>query len=273
GDDGGDRHTLAHELTHVIQQRRGPVAGTDDGGGLRISDPSDRYEREAEANATRVMSRPAPDRAVPQEPDHREARPAGPSPSVQRMMTPEEFKEETSVPNKMRGRSAITKVDRGLEEYSSLGRDLAAQLVALTRLVDLCRTYMEGREASPRYAGVEKLRGEAAAELGLLETVPKELPRARTDDAAASDEEVAQVFRELLAHADKLMGPGGRNATFADHMNRLNIPGEAQATARKLTAGGFDALMRTFVGKLEEMRGDQLLPAVTRRVLEEILPL
>lgn len=56
GDGGGDRHTLAHELTHVIQQRQGPVAGTDNGSGLKVSDPSDRFEREAEANATRAMS-------------------------------------------------------------------------------------------------------------------------------------------------------------------------------------------------------------------------
>lgn len=56
GEGGGDRHTLAHELTHVIQQRQGPVAGTDNGTGLRVSDPSDRFEREAEANATRLMS-------------------------------------------------------------------------------------------------------------------------------------------------------------------------------------------------------------------------
>ncbi|MFC4507224.1 MULTISPECIES: DUF4157 domain-containing protein [Streptomyces] len=55
GDGGGDRHTLAHELTHVIQQRQGPVAGADNGAGLQVSDPSDRFEREAEANATRVM--------------------------------------------------------------------------------------------------------------------------------------------------------------------------------------------------------------------------
>ncbi|MFJ5074065.1 DUF4157 domain-containing protein [Streptomyces sp. NPDC088553] len=58
GDGGGDKHTLAHELTHVIQQRQGPVAGTDNGSGLKVSDPSDRFERAAEANATRVMSRP-----------------------------------------------------------------------------------------------------------------------------------------------------------------------------------------------------------------------
>ncbi|MFF1375591.1 DUF4157 domain-containing protein [Streptomyces sp. NPDC058308] len=61
GDGGADRHTLAHELTHVIQQRQGPVAGTDNGAGLRVSDPSDRFEREAEANAHRVLSGPAPE--------------------------------------------------------------------------------------------------------------------------------------------------------------------------------------------------------------------
>ncbi|WP_438490184.1 eCIS core domain-containing protein [Streptomyces sp. S186] len=56
GDGGSDRHTLAHELTHVIQQRQGPVAGTDVGTGLKVSDPCDRFERAAEANAIRVMS-------------------------------------------------------------------------------------------------------------------------------------------------------------------------------------------------------------------------
>ncbi|MFD0078534.1 DUF4157 domain-containing protein [Streptomyces sp. NPDC127166] len=60
GEGGADKHTLAHELTHVIQQRQGPVAGADNGDGLKVSDPSDRYEREAEANATRVMSGPTP---------------------------------------------------------------------------------------------------------------------------------------------------------------------------------------------------------------------
>ncbi|MFJ8327379.1 eCIS core domain-containing protein [Streptomyces anulatus] len=59
GDGGNDKHTLAHELTHVIQQRQGQVAGTDTGDGLRVSDPSDRFERAAEANATRVMRAPA----------------------------------------------------------------------------------------------------------------------------------------------------------------------------------------------------------------------
>ncbi|GAA3037186.1 hypothetical protein GCM10020000_13750 [Streptomyces olivoverticillatus] len=47
---------MAHELTHVIQQRRGQVAGTDTDHGFAVSDPDDRFEREAEANASRVMS-------------------------------------------------------------------------------------------------------------------------------------------------------------------------------------------------------------------------
>lgn len=49
---------LAHELTHVVQQRSGPVEGTSTGGGIKVSDPSDRFEREASANADRVMSAP-----------------------------------------------------------------------------------------------------------------------------------------------------------------------------------------------------------------------
>jgi hypothetical protein len=54
------RVTLAHELTHVVQQRSGPVDGTSAPGGIKVSDPSDRFEREASANAERVVIAPAP---------------------------------------------------------------------------------------------------------------------------------------------------------------------------------------------------------------------
>lgn len=60
GDGATGAHTLAHELTHVIQQRQGPVAGADNGGGLSVSDPADRFERAAEADARRVTSGSAP---------------------------------------------------------------------------------------------------------------------------------------------------------------------------------------------------------------------
>jgi hypothetical protein len=57
--DSGKR-MLAHELTHVVQQRSGPVAGTPATGGIKISHPSDRFEQAAEASADRVMSLNAP---------------------------------------------------------------------------------------------------------------------------------------------------------------------------------------------------------------------
>ncbi|MGI5281994.1 DUF4157 domain-containing protein [Nonomuraea polychroma] len=50
------RHLLAHELTHVLQQRSGPVDGTDTGAGVSVSHPDDRFERQAAATADQVMS-------------------------------------------------------------------------------------------------------------------------------------------------------------------------------------------------------------------------
>ncbi|WP_399553199.1 DUF4157 domain-containing protein [Streptomyces sp. gCLA4] len=90
GAGGNDKHTLAHELTHVIQQRQGPVAGTDNGAGLKVSDPSDRFEREAEANASRVM---APGHRATAD-VQRQAAPSaagGSHPAVQRVANPQDL--------------------------------------------------------------------------------------------------------------------------------------------------------------------------------------
>ena len=38
---------LAHELTHVVRERRGPVDGSPAPGGIRLSDPGDRFEQAA----------------------------------------------------------------------------------------------------------------------------------------------------------------------------------------------------------------------------------
>jgi len=76
---------LAHELTHVAQQRSGPVDGTSAPGGIKVSDPSDRFEREAAATAEQAMSTPLP--AAP-------AGVAGGAGSVQRQEAPEEKEEE-----------------------------------------------------------------------------------------------------------------------------------------------------------------------------------
>lgn len=90
GQGGADKHTLAHELTHVIQQRQGPVAGTDNGGGLRVSDPGDRFEREAEANAQRVMGAAVPVQRA--EGSTGGATAAAGTPDVQRVATAEAAK-------------------------------------------------------------------------------------------------------------------------------------------------------------------------------------
>ena len=50
------QRTLAHELAHVVQQRAGPVAGTEAPGGIRLSDPSDIFERAADQAADQVTS-------------------------------------------------------------------------------------------------------------------------------------------------------------------------------------------------------------------------
>ena len=56
--EGSSAHerTLAHELTHVVQQRSGPVEGTPAPGGISVSSPSDRFERAAETTADQVIS-------------------------------------------------------------------------------------------------------------------------------------------------------------------------------------------------------------------------
>jgi hypothetical protein len=59
GTDEGKR-TLAHELTHVVQQSAGPVAGTEAAGGIRLSDPNDEFEQAADATADAAMAGAGP---------------------------------------------------------------------------------------------------------------------------------------------------------------------------------------------------------------------
>lgn len=85
------RTTLAHELTHVIQQREGPVEGTEAPGGIRVSDPSDRFEREAVANADRVLAdAPAPATAPEAASPLAVAAAPASAPAVQRAATEDE---------------------------------------------------------------------------------------------------------------------------------------------------------------------------------------
>ncbi|MDQ1531796.1 MAG: hypothetical protein QOE37_1901 [Microbacteriaceae bacterium] len=58
GSDQG-RHVLAHELTHVVQQRSGPVDGSPVAGGVSVSSPDDRFERAASESADRAIEEDA----------------------------------------------------------------------------------------------------------------------------------------------------------------------------------------------------------------------
>jgi hypothetical protein len=123
----GGRTTLAHELTHVVQQRSGPVDGTEAPGGIRVSDPSDRFEREAAANADRVLSEPAPPPApepsgpAPEPASAAVQREAAPTDSVQRdAVQREESQEgEDEEPADVQG----SFVQREPEEAAKEGKD------------------------------------------------------------------------------------------------------------------------------------------------------
>lgn len=51
------KETMLHEGTHKLQQQAGDVAGTSIGGGVKVSDPSDPFEREADQTAKAIVNR------------------------------------------------------------------------------------------------------------------------------------------------------------------------------------------------------------------------
>ncbi|MBV7245641.1 DUF4157 domain-containing protein [Streptomyces sp. MW-W600-10] len=117
------RTTLAHELTHVIQQRNGPVEGTEAPGGIRVSDPSDRFEREAVANADRVLADPAPETVAPAAASTAASAPATAStpapalaPAVQREATEDEDEQPADVQGSFVQRAAEKKPEEEEEE-------------------------------------------------------------------------------------------------------------------------------------------------------------
>ncbi|MFD4798964.1 eCIS core domain-containing protein [Streptomyces anulatus] len=110
------RTTLAHELTHVIQQRNGPVEGTEAPGGIRVSDPSDRFEREAVANADRVLSDPAPEAAPAAPVSAPVSAPASAASAVQRAATEDEDEQPADVQGSFVQRAAEKKPGEEEEE-------------------------------------------------------------------------------------------------------------------------------------------------------------
>ncbi|MFF1909546.1 DUF4157 domain-containing protein [Kitasatospora sp. NPDC058218] len=127
------RMLLAHELAHVVQQSTGPVAGRDIGGGLRVSEPGDRFEREAEAvadRAERTGPRPGPARPAPTLPPA----PAGIR-AVQRFEAPvHEAAERVGLTTDAAGRedqAAFSNEEAGAVYFGNWMRDLNQVFVPL----------------------------------------------------------------------------------------------------------------------------------------------
>ncbi|MEE1805197.1 DUF4157 domain-containing protein [Streptomyces sp. BE133] len=274
GGGGADLHTLAHELTHVIQQRKGPVAGTDNGDGLKVSDPSDRFEREAEANARRAMAAPLESasarshespgqtRSTPPASAVRNSRDPRPLAELQstmgnaavsqlitvsRMMTEDDFKQSTATFGP-RGRSEITKVDNALKAFYALPDTRpGVRLLALKDIVKACADYADHKaEGGARVGGAQQLGEQAKA------------VQAQLDPEA--------VFRDLLTELDRMMSEG-KNPDLDIRMPA----GEAQKAAQAVPAEQFHAMMGDFVQKLGALREDQALPEETRAVIGELM--
>ena len=125
----GHERTLAHELTHVVQQRSGPVEGTPVPGGISVSSPSDRFERAAEATADRVIS------------TGRAAEIAGPAaPSIQRAADPERDAAEPEEDEEVQGlaiqRSAEPEKDAAEPDEDEEVQGLAIQRAAEDERID-----------------------------------------------------------------------------------------------------------------------------------------
>ncbi|WP_217545814.1 DUF4157 domain-containing protein [Streptomyces sp. GbtcB6] len=60
-----DSETMYHEIGHIRQQSLGPVAGTDNGSGAKVSHPGDPFEVQAKDNGRKVDQGVAPDLSMP----------------------------------------------------------------------------------------------------------------------------------------------------------------------------------------------------------------
>ncbi|MEU8825094.1 DUF4157 domain-containing protein [Streptomyces sp. NPDC048636] len=242
GAGGGDKHTLAHELTHVIQQRQGPVAGTDHGDGLRVSDPRDRFEREAESTARRVLSGPVPVTRAVDEHAHEHVhahghRPAEPD-AVQRLVG---FEVELSVPsfgphpttglNPVGGEAPATELGWFFHGGLPYGHTVMSEqnLTILTDHNSLARRVRALHAVLAELAGPDGspvVTGQPASSTSNLEYVTAPFD----EMAAGSDAAVKQVADRIEAHIGEIFQKDPKNNAFP-------VPGSANtATGTPLAA-------------------------------------
>lgn len=232
GDGGADKHTLAHELTHVIQQRQGPVAGTENGDGLRVSDPSDRFEQAAEANARKVMSGPAEPAvqrvaASPRSPGESSAAHAVPSAAaVQRVLgDPQELLHEAHWKDKMtesghpllppkapkkKGKAAAAPKRKLEDVLHTVGPALLAQLAERSGKGDTGRLKLYRSMFTSEAAAIMQWKGKALETEQWMQTESKEpagiAKRYRETEAGGSGPIGAMPVKNHLGDIDQAKG-------------------------------------------------------------------
>ncbi|MEU6252474.1 DUF4157 domain-containing protein [Streptomyces sp. NPDC047043] len=215
-----DRHTLAHELTHVLQQRKGPVAGTDRGDGLRVSDPSDRFEREAEATARRVLSG-TPASAGPAAAGSHAAEAAGPGQSshIQRVEHPGKIDDEVQ--------RIFDQLESGIDDYlADYGKWSSGNYKWIAMNADLADTI----EAIDAYVGEPAGRSKAELATALRDGIRADLQDTSSQTMADSASAAGRAKRKLVlgrAHdtgdwADYQKGKaeGGDRLPLGDRLGR-----------------------------------------------------
>jgi hypothetical protein len=278
------RRLLAHELTHVVQQRSGPVAGTDTGDGLAISDPSDRFEREAERVAAEAMGGPA---AQPT-PAGGTARSPGTSTPVARMMSVEEFRNRTTRRFGLPRGHKIQPVEQALAAYHALPQD---NYLARYRQLEVLR------RAAERYlaeSGSQRYRPAAETVIDQSHDEQNAIPRLRrfVEEALERAGAHQQIYQQLI-DADRTADPSAA-------LHRLLDAQEDILTQIALSNTGMDgdlgilnvrvgdwmnvlvnqlrqqpAALRPFIEDdlrlLTEMSTNPAVPLTTRRILAELL--
>ena len=271
------RHVLAHELTHVIQQRHGPVAGADTGGGLAISDPSDRFEREAERTAAAAVTgaQVSPITTTV----------ASEGVPVARLMSVEAFRRQTTVGAFEKRGSSIGRVEEALAAYHRLPQtsylDRRRQLEAIqAAAADYSRQSKSGRhqaavDAVARESQEEQnqIRIPATIEEILRQVAAHAQIYQRLADADRATDPVAKMRGILAAQEGILRQMEVTNADFDSDLSRAN--GNLATWLNDIVNAMSAAQVRTVVEDdlrlLDDIAADANAPQITRDILRDVL--
>ncbi|MEU6464136.1 DUF4157 domain-containing protein [Streptomyces sp. NPDC046976] len=262
------RTVLAHELTHVVQQRRGAVAGTDTGGGLAVSDPSDRFEREAERVAQRAVADGTPE-AVADGPVRAPGAVAhsGAGLTVARLMSVGEFQQRTTVGAFQKRGSSIDQVEQALAEChgeAAPSNDFAVRADRLEDLVQAAETYLTKSKSARHTQAVQALLAECRPEAAIFRQLANAEglanPLAKARALLTAQEAVLQRVRDANLGTDSEVFKANAHleTPLLQAVNALS-----------------DAEKRTLVGDdldlLAEIQADPGAPQVTRDILGDLL--